>query len=45
MAADSRLTICNEYTDGRIEKIFRDNCKKIFQIKGRDIGILWCGDY
>lgn len=45
MAADSRLTIYNEYTDGRTEKIFRDNCKKIFQVKGRNIGILWCGDY
>ena len=45
MAADSRLTIYNEYTDGRIEKIFKDNYKKIFQVEGRNIGILQCGDY
>lgn len=45
MAADSRLTIYNEYTDGKVEKEFRDDCKKIFQIKERNIGILWCGDY
>ena len=40
MAADSRLTIYNEYTDGRIEKIFKDNYKKIFQVEGRNI-IVW----
>jgi len=40
MAADSKLTIYNEYTDGKGEKVFRDDCREISQIKERNIGIL-----
>lgn len=45
MAADSRLTIYTEYTDGTKTKEFNDNSIKLYQIKNRNIGIAWCGDY
>lgn len=45
MAADSRLTIYNEFPDGTKTKEFNDNSVKLYQIKDRDIGIAWCGDY
>jgi len=45
MAADSRLTRIDEYTDGRVVKKYQDNIMKLFELKNRNIGILWCGDY
>lgn len=45
MAADSRLTIYNEFTDGTKIKEFSDNAVKLYQIKNKNIGITWCGDY
>lgn len=45
MAADSRLTRVNKYMDGSITKSYEDNIMKLFELKNKNIGILWCGDY
>lgn len=45
MGADSRLTIYDKYTDGTEKITYVNGIKKIFQIKNKDIGLLWCGDY
>lgn len=45
MAADSRLTRVNKYMDGSITKSYEDNTMKLFELKNKNIGILWCGDY
>lgn len=45
LAADSRLTICMKQADGSIIKKYNDNAIKVYRMKNKDIGILWCGDY
>lgn len=45
MAVDSRLTRVNEYTDGSIIKKYQDDIMKLFELRNKNIGILWSGDY
>lgn len=45
MGADRRLTLCKEYTDGRIDETYNDETSKIYSLTDRNIGISWCGDY
>lgn len=45
LAADSRLTRYNKYTEGRITKKYDDSATKIFRVKNQSIGIMWCGAY
>lgn len=45
MSADRRLTLCKEYTDGRIDETYNDETTKIYSLTDKNIGISWCGDY